>query len=188
MNRIVRFFSAPKESPVLIADPNEGPGKWQPFEGPLKEIPKGRTALYEVYGDPGFQTKADGKVTVSPVWERASCVTARGLPGYAKPVYVHRLVEPYLREAMRRSVIAAPTYVIKTLGCFAPRHQRHDPSRPFSDHSWACAVDINSASNRPLTPGDMPPEFVEAWESVGFESGSQWKSFEDPMHFQLRRS
>ena len=188
MNRITRFFSAPKESPLIVADPDEGPGKWGMFEGPLFGIPAGRNALYLIYGDPGVTYGRDGTVKVSREWERANCVITRGLPGYAKPLYVHRLVEPYLREGMRRAAIAAPSYLIRTLGCFAPRHQRHDRSRPLSDHTWACAFDINASTNKPNTVGDMPPEFVECFTSLGFEWGGQWKSFKDPMHLQLRRT
>lgn len=194
---------------AATADEGEGPGAWSPFEGPLKAIPVGRAAMIRTYGDLGHSYDRAGNVVVSKAWARANCITARGLPGYDRPVYVHRLVEPYLREALRRAGIAAPSYRIERLGCFAPRHQRHDKSRPLSDHSWAIAFDINASDNAARTaaqlrhkvgcvpepwderwrfvwPRGVPEAFVEAFESVGFEWGGRWSSFPDPMHFALR--
>ena len=188
MARDIKITAKPQEDPLITADPDEGPGAWHPFEGPLHVIPEGRTEVYQAYGDPGVTYPKKGVVKVSLKWERANLVMARNLPGYGKPVYVHRLVEPYLREAMRRAAIAAPGYVIHRLGCFAPRHQRHDPSRPLSTHTWALGPDINPDTNKPYTKGDMPAAFVAAWTSVGFEWGGDWVSYPDPMHMQLCRS
>jgi D-alanyl-D-alanine carboxypeptidase-like protein len=169
-----------------------------PFDGPLPgtppdEVPKGRAAMFKVYGDPKVTYKmVNGKlvVKVSPEWEREYMMLALGLPGGIKKLYVHRLVEPYLREGLRRAVEAAPTYKIETIGCFSPRFQRHDPHRPLSDHTLGIAVDINAARNKGNydgNKGDMPPAFVEAMKSVGFVWGGDWTGYTDPMHFQLRR-
>ena len=92
------------------------------------------------------------------------------------------------------------------------RHQRHDPSRPLSIHSWGAAIDINPKDGRgryfkrgitpPLWgnswydhwPNSLHQDFVEAFQSVGFRWGGDWDgdgqtddhTFIDPMHFELR--
>jgi hypothetical protein len=126
----------------------------------------------------GFRVDAD--------WERAHMVLARHLPGYSKDVYCHRLAEPYLREALRRALAAAPDYAVYSIGCFCPRHMRHDPKRPLSLHSYGAACDANAPDNKPNTPGNLPPAWVEAWESVGWIWGGRWR-WRDAMHFQLAR-
>lgn len=167
-------------------DEDEGPGRWKRFEGPLSAIPRGTTACYRVYGDPKPVGVGSKKIKVSLSWERENMTKVYDLPGGIKKLYVHKLVAPYLREALRRAVIACPDYKIETIGCFNPRHMRHDTSRPLSTHTWGIAFDINAATNRAGTPGDMPPAFVEAFESVGFVWGGHWKGRSiDPMHFQL---
>jgi hypothetical protein len=202
-------LAAHRSAPVLpLGSPEPAGPPWDPFEGPLETIPAGRTAMIATYGDLGHSYDRKGSVVVSRAWERANMITARGLPGYDRPVYVHRQVEPYLREALRR---AKGWGAIERLGCFAPRHQRHDKSLPLSDHSWGIAVDINAEDNQGRYPkaliaqvGRVPKpwdplwhhvwpagvtfEFVEAFESVGFEWAGRWTSFVDPMHFQLRKT
>ena len=119
---------------------------------------------------------------------------------------MHRLVAPYFVEAMRRAKVVTPGYSVTRIGCFNPRHMRHDKSRPLSDHTWAIAFDVNSSTNRafyrkPTDPlpfeegweefSSMPEAFVLAWESVGFTWGGRWGNgkrggFCDPMHYSLR--
>lgn len=185
---LARLFKRPPEE-VAEAVPEliEGPGNWRPFEGPLKEIPEGRRALYTVYGDPMVTFTAKG-VTVAKSWERANLILARDLPGYSRPLYVHRLMEPYLREGLRRACVVCPDWRPRVIGCFAPRHQRHDPTRPLSDHTWAIAVDvICPGDDKAKRINDIPEEWGAAMESVGFEWGRRWQSYRDDMHFQLRR-
>jgi hypothetical protein len=139
-------------------------------------------------------------------------VVARDLPMIPRGrIYCHRLVEPYIREALRRCQISCPDYKITRFGCFNFRHQRHDPDRPLSRHSWGIAVDVNPSENRGIYfkkgeqpeafsdlwfdhwPKGMPREFVEAWQSVGWAWGADWDedgkstdhTYLDPMHFEL---
>jgi hypothetical protein len=167
-------------------------------------IPRNRKEAYATYGNPGV-----GKV--DPSWESANMIVARDLPGIPNgKLYVHKLVEPYLREALRRCEAVAPGY-IKHIGCFNFRHSRHDPRLPLSYHSFGAAVDINASDNaakyfkvgespEPWTPEwlkewpkGMSKDFVSAWTSVGWTWGSDWDrdgkasdhTFNDPMHFQL---
>lgn len=113
---------------------------------------------------------------------------------------MHRKVAGHFIEAMSRAVEACPEYKFSRIGCFNPRHQRYDPNRPPSDHTWAIAFDINAQSNR-WAPGqiepwsdrwgeysDLPRGVVEAFESVGFEWGGRWRGARDTMHFSLRQT
>ena len=200
-------------APAPLVDPAPDiKAELEPFEGPLGhapgsgDIPRNRTEVYARFGNPGV-----GKV--DPKWERANMVVARGLPGGwnkgAGKLYVHRLAEPYLREALRRCLLLtfvdaetrAPFEEIDTIGCFCFRHQRHDPSRPLSYHSWGIAVDINSPDNAGWYEKDPPAPYSNEWrlhyprgisagvsrafESCGWKWGGRWKGFVDPMHFEL---
>jgi len=198
LSSLSRVSFIPHEPPLIV------PKGWQPWDGPL-EIPRGRKGVYQTYGDPGI-----GKV--SRKWERANMVVARNLPLIPKgKIYCHRKVEPYIREALRRCSISCPDYAITKFGCFNFRHQRHDPARPLSRHSWGIAVDINPMNNRGIYfkkgkapeawsdgwndkwPKGMPKEFVQAWQSVGWAWGADWDedgtsvdhTYLDQMHFEL---
>jgi hypothetical protein len=91
--------------------------------------------------------------------------------------------------------ITGGRYVVRTLGCFAPRPKRVNGD--LSVHSWGLAVDINPDAN-PLAaqPGpvaavgqlgrDIPDAWVQAFEDVGFVWGGRFHR-PDPMHFQWVR-
>lgn len=164
------------------------------FVGPLETIPRNRAEVYKTFGNPGTG-KADKK------WVKENIVTVRDLPGVPHKWYVqlHRLAEPYVREALRRAREVS-NYEIERFAGFVFRHQRHDASRPLSYHSWGIAVDINPAQNgaravpspmpwtrewKEIWPNGVDKMFVEAFESVGFSWGGRWQSFRDPMHFEL---
>lgn len=165
--------------------------------------------LIAKYGDPGVK-----RTSPDPAWVKANIVTCRdvnGTPGHPSMPGVparfyfqcHRLVEPAMRAAFTAAHLAAPSYTIERAASFVFRHQRHDPARPLSEHSWGTAVDIDADENSArqfsgagpepwsaewmaIWPNGLPRAFVEAFEAHGFEWGGRWRGFRDPMHFQAR--
>lgn len=169
------------------------------FDPPIK-IPKNRREVVATFGDPGI-----GRSSVDPKWERAHMVIAKNLPGQWNKgrgrLYVHRLAEPFLREALRACQMTEFLSEIKQIGCWNFRYQRHDPTRPLSYHSWGIALDIDHVDNAPreltdevepytatwrrLWPHGISWGVVSAFESIGWRWGGRWRPFCDPMHFQL---
>lgn len=183
---------------TLIDDRSDPPpSTWAPFDGPLKKQPANRTEVYEIFGNPGVGA-------VDGAWEKANILTSRDMPGIPSKWYFqcHKLVEPYMREGLRRARLAAPDYVIARAASFVFRHMRYDPSMPLSYHSWGIAIDIDADRNFAKTfkagatpepwspawlaiwPKGLPRAFVEAMESVGWRWGGRWKGFCDPMHLE----
>lgn len=203
---LLRAWRSNTVEPQALDEPLDVQGPpWPHFDGPLSFLPRGRSGMLSAYGDPQVSYTSSGEAKVSRKWERANMVIvpASLIPGYDKRLYMHRLVEPYFREAMRRASIVCPEYRPQRIGCFAPRHQRHDRKRPLSDHTWGIAFDVDPHLNRsfyqmPDAPkvepfgvgweslSSLPEPFVSAFESVGFEWGGRWSTFVDPMHFSLR--
>jgi len=188
-----------------------GEDLFSPWDGPLTKRPKNYKEAAAFYGDPG-----KGRTTVRKAWYRDNIVECHGsnrLPGVPTKWYVkiHQLVEPYLREGLRRAQIAAPEYRIKRLGGFVFRNIQWDPDNPLSPHAYGCAVDIDYKDNRGITfergkgpvpwseewwkvwPRGLPEPFVRAMESCGFTWGGDWRgkrdvskqSFFDPQHFEF---
>lgn len=183
-------------------DPEPEEDLLEPFDGPIAKLPTKRADVYRLFGNPGVG-KADRK------WERANMVVLKNLPGTwnagAGKLYCHKLAAPYVLETLRRLEAAGQLSMITRIGCWNFRHQRHDPRRPLSDHSWGIALDVNPRDNgartseaalayEPFSPGwcDIWPKgltrrTVEIFEAVGWRWGDRWRSFRDPMHFSLRQ-
>jgi hypothetical protein len=179
------------------------------FSGPLGQLPRSRAELIQKLGHPGSVKEPDEN------WIAENILDLRDLPGVDRWVKIHRLVEPYLREGLRRASIAS-SYKIQRCGGFVHRHLRHQWWRALSLHCWA-AVDINPADNKArsfrrgrapvpwspewmrIWPKGVDREFVEAMESAGWTWGGAWGARcgdiadrakkarrLDPMHFEIR--
>jgi hypothetical protein len=126
-----------------------------------------------------------GDIVVDRGWVARHIVTVKDLPGYVgKSVLLHALVVDGTRAALEAAVAARPDYAIRRMAGFVPRHKLHDPNKPLSLHSWGICLDVNSDTNAYGTVGDIPPEFVKAFEDVGFLWGGHFKGRRDDMHFQ----
>lgn len=173
---------------------------WEPFEGPIGYLPQNRRGVYNIFGNPSNGSKVDKR------WYKENIRTFRkamALPGVDPHRYVklHKLAEPYVREALRRAQ-SVSDYKIITFGAYNFRLIRG--VNRLSYHSWGIAFDINPAQNpairyekaaekpepfseewHSLRPYAMDKPFVDAIKSVGFGWGGDWNTFADDMHFEL---
>ena len=156
--------------------------------------PRGLAEIRAAYGDVKIERDARGGWRIiSPIgWESANCTlfTHEVLDG--RRLYVNRAIVEPLSAALWLSYERCPRYRIKTIGCFAVRPKRvaGQPAGvvgwpSISVHTVAAAVDINAATNPQGAElvTDMPPEWVAAWEDVGWTWGGRFPR-PDAMHMQ----
>lgn len=142
-------------------------------------------AVAEAVGSFTYVPNPDGSIEVDAVWVAASIVTEE-VPVLGR-VTCHRVMLPQLRGALQELVDSGLSDLVQVEqygGCWVPRFIGRDPSRPLSLHSWGIAIDLNVASNRLGTVGDMDPRVVDVMARWGFAWGGTW-STPDPMHFEL---
>jgi hypothetical protein len=187
-------------------------GKWLWWDGPEESQPKtGQQIRY--FGNPETSKGSD---VMSKRWYKENIIechisNSNRLPGIPAKWYikVHKMVEPYLREALRRCSVGSD-YSIERMGSYNFRHMGGDPNRSLSMHSFGVAFDVNPPDNSGMHyargkspsayderymkrwPNGVPAEFVQAFTSCGFAWGSDWDedgktedhTFLDPMHFE----
>lgn len=156
--------------------------------------PQGLPEIKHVYGDLQLKPNSHKEFDIvgPPHWESDNMMKV-SVPGYSKQVYVNKKMAPMMVEGFRQCAALGDGYVIKHLGCFAPRPKRSnaDPSV----HSWAAAFDLNpdqnpalrikSAADLAKKKCDIPAAWVHIFKSIGFVWGGNFSSFYDPMHFQF---
>lgn len=174
-----------------------GPGYvWPAWDGPETTLPRSYAEADKMLLVPAGHHKAE-----DARWKASSIVECHGdgdyprLPGVPAKwyVHIHRRVEPYLREALRRAAISAPEYRIERIGGYNWRTIRHKAGAPLSPHARGIAVDIDPARNPGQVmkrgaippafsgawfkkwPGSMPASFVQALLSCGFRWGGDWR-------------
>lgn len=68
-------------------------------------------------------------------------------------------------------------------GCFNIR--KIADSNNWSNHSWACAIDLSAKTNGFYKgKGTMDPIVITAFKNQGFFWGGDYKGRTDPMHFE----
>jgi hypothetical protein len=146
----------------------------------LTQIPNGLDEIIHTYGsidDPKFEAKHivlfplpyplifDGQVV-----KRARC---------------HNLVVDNFVQAFKNVDEAGLADQFKEFNGIVERRAIRGQPSSASLHSWGVAIDMG-ASTHPLgSSATWPKEIIDAFESVGFFWGGNFKSRKDPMHFQL---
>lgn len=157
------------------------------------EPPSGLPEISRVFGAISVQYR-DGKPSIWPRnWEMSHMMLARELPGLPRNgrLYVHRQVEPILRDALTEWVSLGIDYPILTFGCFAPRAKKTNPEE-ISLHSLGIAHDVNYATNPLVAAGaalvtDLPQELVACFTRRGYLWGGSFHRRKDAMHLQYAK-
>lgn len=106
--------------------------------------------------------------------------TATGKP--VEHIYCNNDMALPLHRALENIVTRGLWYQLFTFdGCLMIRDVRGVPGQ-ISTHALALAIDINAATNKLGTPGDMSPELAKCFTDEGFTHGRSFKR-QDPMHF-----
>jgi hypothetical protein len=190
-------------------------GLWLSWDGPATNQPKTYSEAMLYFGNPESRFPfVSGKL--SNAWYVTNimqCHESLGnrLPGVPAKwwVKIHKVVEPYLREGLRRALLTS-AYRIQRIEGFVFRHIRHDPKR-LSTHSLGCAFDVDPVWNYAYRysrgqkvpkawtaewnkrwPKSVDREFVQAMASCGFAWGFDWDEdgttadhrWQRPLHFE----
>lgn len=148
--------------------------------------PSGQAGVEATYGKFAFQEGSKGAIVITDGWANDNIVLLRRVCGLPLAIQLHRLVAPLFEVALADAMARCPRYAVRQLGGFVPRHKMHNPAQGLSIHSWGAAFDVNWDTNGVGrgAPTDLPPEFVAAFVSRGWEWGGGWRSTKDWMHFQ----
>lgn len=152
------------------------------------KFPSGLEEIKAFYGDPGpFINMETG--LVSPKWE--NILDFAKLPAPLKLGWVDKEVT---RIRCHHKLVPSLTYIFGEIyrndhwyrlrsfdGCYAWRNVRR--RKNLSTHSWGISLDLNAATNRLGTKGDIHPGLVKVFEDHGWRWGGRFKR-PDPMHFQ----
>jgi D-alanyl-D-alanine carboxypeptidase-like protein len=152
--------------------------------------PKGYDEVVKVFGDIKPYIKHDG--TLRQEWE-GHTLARIDLPGEIKlgwsdkkvsAIRCHQLLTQQFKAAFGAIHAAGLWDQIHTFdGCFSYRPKRGAPGN-LSLHSWGIAIDLNEATNKQGTTGDMHPGLIQCFEALGFLWGGRFSN-PDPMHWQM---
>lgn len=139
--------------------------------------PTGLAGIKEVFGEPGAPACSAGRVHLpAPLklgWENASVTVVR----------CHILMQPIFESVFREIYDAGDWELIETFdGLYEDRVVKGKKKR--STHAWGISADLNAATNRVGTAGNMPARITGPFERHGFLSGGKFTR-PDPMHLQF---
>lgn len=104
--------------------------------------------------------------------------------GPTNHIYCNKDLQPALLIALRNVIDRGLRDQLKTFdGCFKIRDVRGIPGQ-LSAHAYAGALDVNAATNRLGTPGDISDELAACFIEAGFTWGKRFRR-QDPMHFSF---
>jgi len=120
----------------------------------------------------------DVPLDIATAWVNEA--SGRGMP--TRRIYCNLdLVDP-LRQALENVRAAGLVSELKTFdGCFNIRAIRNSSGR-VSTHAYGLAIDINAAENPLGAEPALTLDFVQCWESAGFDWGGRFQR-QDGMHF-----
>lgn len=171
----------------VIVDPKETSGDWTwvtPGNGWVSSrflgntrffAPMGLNAIKAIFGEPGSPACSAGRVRLpAPLklgWANSS----------VKIVSCHVKMVDAFTEVFEEIHLRGHWDLIKTFdGIYNDRPTTKGNKK--STHAWGIAIDLNAATNRYGTKGDMDPILISIFEARGFTHLKH-----DPMHFQYAR-
>jgi len=154
-------------------------------------VPNGLAEIRATFGDiqlvAGPDSSAPCYLRVLGDWAASSLAFAHpeGIPSLSR-IYCHRKLVAVIEAAFADIAGAGLAAAVHSFdGCFCPRYKRRTQKQLPSVHCWGIALDLNAATNRQGTKGDMSPQVVAVFRRHGFKWGGDWAGrYRDPMHFQ----
>lgn len=158
--------------------------------------PRGLAGIIARFGDPYAAMGDDGLLSPEEAlaWEArlTSVEFHRPIPlSYGRAgqtatrMRCHQLLAPVFRSVWR--AIAADAELdrhVRSYGGAYLFRPKRDAGEELSTHSWGISIDLNVATNKLGTPGDMHAGIIQVFEAHGFQWGGRWRR-PDPMHFQF---
>jgi hypothetical protein len=142
-------------------------------------VPRGLAAITAMFGQPGALAASSGRAVLpAPLklgWSSAEVTRFA----------CHALLEDSFTRVFHTIHARGLWPAIRTFdGCYNAR--KIGSTGKWSTHAWGIAVDLNSATNRQGSAGNMPQSIIRIFEEEGFYWGGRWSgAARDPMHFQF---
>jgi hypothetical protein len=172
-----------RRSDVRIGHPNTDPSSPDSTLGLLETKVK--------LGQFWYVPRGDGTVTIDPAWAQANLVRVP-FSGVGIVATCHRVIVPYLQAALSEIAAAGLAGAIDTAntnrygGCYGPREVRSAGGTTggnLSRHTWAMALDTNTATNPLGGRPTMDCRVVRIFRRHGFAWGGNFLT-PDGMHFE----
>ena len=125
-------------------------------------------------------------------WEAQNIVFTPRIPILNNSqIRCHRMVAGLVYDIFSQIAEASTgcfEYRLSNSGAYYPRCIKHKDGTcgtSLSKHAWGVAFDLNDATNKQGSIGDMPAYIIRTFEENGFLWGGRWAGdTRDPMHFE----